>query len=168
MFFGRVIFLNRVILNALISKQGLRDKDGFFSIFFFLFTLRKKFSWGTNYGYRRTFFFILFFFLTCHGKVILVLKRDMSKFSNIFSHEKPKTFRLKKNETQKKNKVLNEKKKYSDRISSILLILENTKAWKYSINRFCGQKRRIKLNSCQYCFFCPQNLLMLYFHAFVF
>ena len=45
--------------------------------------------------------FSSFFFPTCHGKVILDLKRDMSKFSNIFSHEKPKTFRLKKKSDMK-------------------------------------------------------------------
>ena len=92
-------------MNALISKQDLRVKGVFFSNSFFLYTVRKNSHGQQNMFIGERFPSLFIFFSTCHGKVILELKQVMFKFSNIFSHEKPKGFRLEKNET-KKNKSI--------------------------------------------------------------
>ena len=93
-------------MKALIEKQGLRVIDGFFSKSFFLYTIRKNLLWGTKYVYGRTFSFI--FFPTCHG-----IETGHVQFSNIFSHEKPRTFRLEKKIKQKKNGSIERYKKFS-------------------------------------------------------
>ena len=131
-------------MKALIWKQGLRVIDGFFSESFFLYTIRKNLLWGTKYIYRRTFPFI--FFSDLLWKRYSGIETGHVQFSNIFSHEKPRTFRLEKKMKQKKPEALKEKKNLPRGFISILDTFENTRGWKYSINSFCGQKNNIALN----------------------
>ena len=98
-------------MRVLIEKQRLRVIDGFFSKSFFLYTVRKNLSWGTKYVYRGTFSFI--FFSDLPWKRYSGIETGHVQFSNIFSHEKPRTFRL--------------KKKFARGIIPILDTFENTK-----------------------------------------
>ena len=90
-------------MNALISKQRLQVTDGFFSKSFYLYTVRKKFSWGTKYVYRGTFSFIFYFFSTCHGKVILELKQAMFNLATSFHMKSRKLSGRQKKMKQNKN-----------------------------------------------------------------
>jgi len=130
-------------LRALIEKQGLRVKDGFFSKSFFLYTIRKNLLWGTKYVYRRTFSFI--FFSTCHGKDILELKQAMFKLATSFHMKSRGPSGWRKKMKHKKMEALNEKKKFVARICSILDTFKNTKGWKYSINSICWEKATISI-----------------------
>ena len=133
-------------MKALISKQGLRDMDGFFSTTFFLYTVRKNLSWGTKYVYRRTFPFIFFLLSTCHGKDILELKQAMFNLATFFHMKSRGPSGCQKKWIPKKTAVLKEKKNWVGRIISILDTFGNTKGWQYSINSFCWQKNNIDLN----------------------
>ena len=121
-------------------KTGSMGKRWFFSNSFFLYTVRKKFSWGTKYVYRGTFSFIFYFFSTCHGKVILELKQAMFNLATSFHMKSRKLSGRQKKMKQNKTKTLNGNITKFQRLGSTLVTFENTKAWKYSINSFCGQK----------------------------
>ena len=127
-------------MNLVISKQRLRDIDGFFAKSFFLFTLRKNLSWGTKYVYERTIPFIFFFFSTCHGKDILELKRDMFNLATSFHMKSRRPSGWKKKWIKKKTEALKGKKSLVRGVNSILDTFENTKQWKYSINSICWEK----------------------------
>ena len=109
-----------------------------------------------------------FFFWTCHGKVILELKRAMSKFSNIFSCEKPKTFRLKK---KSETKITGSSKGEKNKISKVWFnscYPRKYKSMKIEHQQVLWTKRQKWLELSKLLCICPQNLLMLYFHGFVF
>ena len=128
-------------MNLVISKQRLRDIDGFFAKSFFLFTLRKNLSWGTKYVYKITITFI-FFFSTCHEKDILELKRDMFNLAKSFHMKSRRPSGWKKNEL-KKTEALKGKKSLVRGVNSILDTFKNTNNENTASTAFVGKKQQI-------------------------
>ena len=126
-------------MNLVISKQRLRDIDGFFAKSFFLFTLRKNLSWGTKYVYERTIPFI--FFSDLPWKRYSGIETGHVQFSNIFSHEKPRTFRLKKKMKHKKNGSIEREKKLWQGFVQFLILSKIQKDENTASTVFAGKRQ---------------------------
>ena len=136
---------NKSIWQHLLKNSVYESSMVFFQNLFF-FTQYEKNFYGEQSMFMGERFPSFFFFFDLPWKRYSRIETGHVQFSNIFSHEKPRTFRLKKKMKQKKTEALKEKKNLPGGFISILDTFENTRGWKYSINSFCGQKNNIDLN----------------------
>ena len=97
-------------MKALILKQGLRVTDGFFLKIFFSLHNKKKPFMGNKVCLWENIFFS-FFLPDLQWKRYSGIETDHVQFSNIFSHKKPRTFRLEKKLKHKKNGSIEGEKK---------------------------------------------------------